>query len=63
MFDCPFSLKITQKLILENDDLLQKYLDDWQQKNGVAWLDSIGPILKNRELGNMDRKAKRSLAA
>ena len=63
MFDCPFSLKTPTEIISQDDSVTQKFLDDWRQKNGEAWLESIGPILKNREVRNMERMAKRSSAA
>ncbi len=63
MFDCPFSLKMPQNLMSEEDTGIQKYLDDWRLKNGDAWLESIGPILKNRELRNIGKNVKRLHAA
>jgi hypothetical protein len=63
MFDCPFSLKMPQNLMSEKDTGIQKYLDDWRLKNGDAWLESVGPILKNRELRNIQKNMKRSSVA
>jgi hypothetical protein len=63
MFDCPFSLKTPREMISQDDCVTQKFLDDWRQKNGEAWLESLGPILKNREVRNMVRMARRSSPA
>jgi len=62
MFDCPFSLKMPKDIMTEEDAEIQKYLEDWRRKNGDAWLESIGPILKNRELRNIEKNVKRSSA-
>jgi len=62
MFDCPFSLKMPKDIMTEEDAEIQKYLEDWRRKNGDAWLESIGPVLKNRELRNIEKNVKRSSA-
>jgi hypothetical protein len=63
MFDCPFFFKMPQKQMNDDDSAIQNYLNDWRQKNGEAWLETIGPVLKNRELRNIERKKNRSSAA
>jgi len=60
MFDCPFFFQIPQELALGDDSSIQLYLDDWKQENGNAWLDSLGPTMKERELNNMERNRKAS---
>ena len=54
MFDCPFFYKLPVGL-LTSDDSIQNYLNEWRTREGDSWLDSIGPILKARELRNMDK--------
>jgi hypothetical protein len=55
MFDCPFFFKLPQE-VLASDQLVQNYLDEWRTREGELWLESIGPILKARELKNMNRQ-------
>ena len=54
MFDCPFFCKLPIELLASNDSI-QNYLNDWRTREGDSWLDSIGPILKARELRNMEK--------
>ena len=63
MFDCPFFFKMPQNLMNNDDSAIQNYLNDWRQKNGEAWLETIGPVLRNKELRNIERKENRSSAA
>jgi hypothetical protein len=54
MFDCPFYYQFSTGEIA-SDDKMQKLLDDWRTSNGEAWLESVGPIMKARELRNIER--------
>ncbi len=54
MFDCPFFYKLPIGLAT-SDNLVQEYLNEWRIKEGDSWLDTIGPILKAREIRNMER--------
>lgn len=42
------------------DESIQMYLNDWRAKNGDAWLDSLGPVMKSRELKNVERSKSHS---
>jgi hypothetical protein len=63
MFDCPFSLKVPQSLAGTNEATLQTYLEEWRSRHGEAWLESVGPILKNRELRNMEQSRRKRVPA
>jgi len=54
MFGCPFFYKFPTEL-LTSDNLIQDHLNEWRAREGDFWLDSIGPILKARELRNMEK--------
>jgi len=54
MFNCPFFLKLAQDAI-GSDEAAQNFLDGWRKREGDAWLDSLGPVLKRRELRNIER--------
>lgn len=57
MFDCPFYFKMPQEVALGDESTVQSYLDNWRQENGEDWLESVGPVMKNRELRNMERSS------
>jgi hypothetical protein len=54
MFSCPFNYKFV-KDELGSDDSMQKVLDSWRATNGEDWLESLGPVMKARELKNIER--------
>jgi hypothetical protein len=54
MFDCPFHFKLPSDL-QGSDESIQAYLDNWRRDNGDEWLESVGPVMKSRELGNIER--------
>jgi hypothetical protein len=54
LFDCPFFYRLPIEL-LASDDSIQNYLNEWRTREGDSWLESIGPILKVRELKNIDK--------
>jgi hypothetical protein len=62
MFDCPFSMKLDVSEI-ESDVKAQQFLNEWREKEGDRWLDSIGPILREREEKNIARYLSSNLAA
>jgi hypothetical protein len=57
MFDCPFSYRFPEDE-MRSDDILQKRLDEWRKKDGDAWLESLGPIIRARELRGIERFQK-----
>ncbi len=54
MFNCPFFFRLPQNY-LGPDEKVQSYLDGWRKREGDEWLDSVGPVLKRRELRNIER--------
>ena len=54
MFDCPFSFKFELEQ-MGSDELMQKCLDDWRVKDGDSWLQSLGPVIRDREMQAMKR--------
>ncbi len=54
MFDCPFHFRFYQDEA-GGDKEMQQILDDWRNENGESWLESLGPIMKKRELRNIER--------
>jgi len=54
IFDCPFNFRFSKNLV-GSDDSMQEFLDEWKSRDGSAWLDDLGPILKQRELKNIQR--------
>ena len=54
MFNCPFFLKLARDDI-GSDEETQSFLDGWRKREGEGWLDSLGPVLKRRELRNIER--------
>jgi hypothetical protein len=57
MFNCPFYFRMPAEVMDGDDSAIQCYLDDWKSREGDAWLDSIGPVMKNRELENIVRRS------
>jgi len=55
MFDCPFFFHLPIEL-LGKDNAIQAHLDEWRRTEGEDWLETLGPMMKNRELKNMQRK-------
>jgi hypothetical protein len=54
MFDCPFHFRFFHDQV-GGDKVMQQILDDWRNENGEAWLESLGPIMKKREIQNIER--------
>jgi hypothetical protein len=54
MFNCPFFFRVAPD-IFDTDEKIQNYMNGWRKREGDAWLDSVGPILKRRELRNIER--------
>jgi len=40
------------------DDSVQKHLNEWRINNGEAWLDTVGPVMKERELKNIEKSTR-----
>jgi hypothetical protein len=57
MFNCPFSYKFNEGEV-GDDEKMQKSLEKWKIEHGEEWLESVGPIMKERELRNMERASK-----
>ncbi len=57
MFDCPFYFRMPETL-MGSDDSIQAFLDEWRLQNGDEWLESVGPVMKTRELRNIERARK-----
>jgi len=56
MFDCPFFFRMNS---CDKSDLeLQAFLDSWREKEGGKWLESVGPVMKERELKNIQRASR-----
>jgi hypothetical protein len=56
MFDCPFHFRFSLDLV-GTDNSMQSYLNEWKLREGDAWLESVGPVMKNRELKNVERSS------
>ena len=54
MFDCPFYFRFYRSQVGEDHEM-QQLLDDWKNENGEAWLESVGPLMKKRELRNIEQ--------
>lgn len=52
MFSCPFHFKFHVEDI-QSDSKMQEFLEDWRSKQGSEWLESVGPIMKAREMKNI----------
>ncbi len=57
MFDCPFYFRMPENL-MGSDDSIQAFLDEWRLQSGDEWLESVGPVMKTRELRNVERTRK-----
>jgi hypothetical protein len=57
MFDCPFSYRFPEEQV-GSDESLQVRLNDWKVKEGEAWLESLGPIIRERERRGIERYRK-----
>jgi len=57
MFDCPFFFRMPVDL-MKDDQSIQLFLNNWRKSEGDAWLESVGPVMKSREVRNMERSAK-----
>ena len=54
MFDCPFHFRFFHDQ-LGKDEEMQSILNQWRKENGEAWLESVGPFMKRREIKNIQR--------
>ncbi|MHB1868246.1 MAG: hypothetical protein ACYCPP_04805 [Nitrososphaerales archaeon] len=57
MFDCPFSYRFPEEQVV-SDEYLQVWLNDWRAKEGEIWLESLGPIIREREMRGVERYRK-----
>jgi hypothetical protein len=62
MFDCPFFMRMDVSQ-LESEEKAQRFLNDWKTREGESWLNSVGPILRERERKNMARYSASKVAA
>jgi hypothetical protein len=58
IFNCPFFMKVPRERF-GSDEQLQDYLFGWRKREGDEWLESVGPVLKLRELRNIERSKTR----
>lgn len=54
MFDCPFHFQFREKEVA-TDAKMQEVLSIWHKEKGEDWLESVGPIMKAREMRNIER--------
>ncbi|HVB12171.1 MAG TPA: hypothetical protein VNE86_03490 [Nitrososphaerales archaeon] len=57
MFDCPFSYRFPEDQ-MGSDESMQVWLNDWRAKEGDVWLESLGPIIREREMRGVERYRK-----
>lgn len=57
MFDCPFSYRFSEDQ-KEEDSVLQKRLNDWRKREGETWLETLGPVIREREMRGIERYQK-----
>jgi hypothetical protein len=59
MFNCTYSFQMPASLM--GDEIsVQAFLDNWRVSSGDEWLESLGPVMKLRELKNMEKGSKNS---
>ncbi len=54
MFDCPFFYKFPEDQV-GKDESLQTRLNEWRKKEGDAWLETLGSIIREREMRGIRR--------
>ncbi len=54
MFDCPFHFTFSIDRF-DSEERMQRYLEEWKSSEGKEWLESVGPVMKAREIRNMTR--------
>ena len=54
MFDCPFFYKFPEDQ-MGKDESLQTQLNEWRKREGDAWLETLRPIIKAREMRGIER--------
>ncbi len=54
MFNCPFHFRFYSDQ-LGSEEEMQSLLELWRKEEGNAWLDNVGPVMKQRELQNIQR--------
>ncbi len=57
MFDCPFAYRFSEEQ-MGSDDSLQARLNEWRKREGEAWLESLGPVIREREMRGIQRYEK-----
>lgn len=61
MFDCPFYFRFFLEHV-GSEEMMQQFLDDWKSSKGEEWLESVGPVMKAREMKNIERyKSSRTI--
>ena len=43
---------------MRSDESMQVWLNDWRAKEGDVWLESLGPIIREREMRGVERYRK-----
>jgi hypothetical protein len=54
MFHCPFYFRFPAEE-LASEELAQSNLSIWKKSHGSEWLESLGPVLRDRERKNMQK--------
>ncbi len=54
MFDCPFYYRFPIEMII-SEEVMQQHLQEWRLNAGDKWLESVGPVMKAREMRNIER--------
>ena len=54
MFNCPFSYRFPEDQA-GTDESLQVRLNEWRKLEGDAWLGTLGPIIRDREMRGIQR--------
>jgi hypothetical protein len=57
MFDCPFFYKFPEEQV-GTDETLQAWLNEWRIKEGDRWLESLGPVIREREQRGIERYSR-----
>jgi hypothetical protein len=55
MFGCPFFYRFPMNELSDSasESIAQRNLDNWKKSKGAKWLESLGPVLREREQKNM----------
>jgi hypothetical protein len=63
MFKCAFYYRFPSKELKDSEEGAQHMLDNWRITAGSEWLESIGPVLRERETRNMLKYEQSTRAA